>query len=57
LVEEGLALRLRAHVGAVPRRGKPLPVFAGDGGLTPGVFDPASHRALLDAADERDDAQ
>jgi hypothetical protein len=50
LIEEGLALRLRPPAGAQrPRR--PLPVFPGVGGLTSAVTDPASHRALLDAAD------
>ena len=51
LIEEGLRLRLRR-----PRRGSRktpprIPIFAGKGGLVPGV-DPLSNRSLLDAADD-----
>ena len=49
LIEEGLALRLRAQRQA-PRRSAPprLPVHAGRGGLVAGV-DPLSNKALFDA--------
>lgn len=52
LIEEGLALRLRPPTnrsfGECPR----LPIFAGQGGLSPAVTDASSNRALLDAADD-----
>lgn len=51
LIEQGLALRLRAPaVSASPERSA-LPVFPGTGGLTEAVADSLSNRALLDAAD------
>jgi Family of unknown function (DUF6364) len=47
LIEEGLAMRLRAQVA--PSRGRQrLPVFRGRGGLVAGL-DPLSNRAMLDA--------
>ena len=50
LIEEGLQLRLRAR--STPRAGgkRTIPVFKGRGGLVAGL-DPASNKALLDAAD------
>jgi len=48
LIEEGLALRLRAQVGATPRGKLRLPVFKGRGGLVAGV-NPLGNKALLDA--------
>lgn len=53
LIEEGLALRLRAPRSAARRAAPALPVFARGTGLRPGV-DPCSNRALLDAADAAD---
>ncbi len=51
LIEEGLTLRLRAPVSAMPR-GKPrLPVFKGRGGLVAGL-NPLSNRSLLNALDD-----
>ena len=47
LVEEGLALRLRAS--ARTRKRRPLPVFAGNG-LAEGI-DPMSNRSMRDAED------
>ncbi len=52
LIEQGLALRLRAQV-APPNRHRPaLPVYAGKRGLQTTVADTLTHRALLDAADD-----
>jgi len=48
LIEEGLALRLRAQVAAAPRGKLRLPVFKGRGGLVAGI-NPLSNKALLDA--------
>jgi hypothetical protein len=48
VIEEGLALRLRAQVAATPRGKLRLPVFKGRGGLVAGV-NPLSNKALLDA--------
>jgi hypothetical protein len=48
LIEEGLALRLRAQVAVGPRGKLRLPVFKGRGGLVAGV-NPLSNKALLDA--------
>jgi hypothetical protein len=48
LIEEGLALRLRAQVAASPRGKLRLPVFKGRGGLVAGV-NPLSNKAMLDA--------
>lgn len=52
VVEEGLQLRLRAHVaapkGAARQR---LPVFKGQGGLARGV-DPRSNKSMLQAAED-----
>ncbi len=52
LIEQGLALRLRAPVRPSNRQRPALPVYAGKGGLRTTVADALSHRALLDAADE-----
>jgi hypothetical protein len=54
LIEEGLQLRLRA--AQAPRmanqaRERTIPVYAGHGGLVAGL-NPASNRAMLDAADD-----
>lgn len=51
LIEDGLRLRLRRRRGSsagVPPR---VAVYAGRGGLVPGV-DPRSNRSLNDAADD-----
>ena len=50
LIEEGLAMRLRAQTAPAPRRPR-LPVFDGRSGLVAGV-DPLSNRSLLDALDD-----
>lgn len=50
LIEEGLSLRLRA-VTRRPAKAPALPVFSRGTGMRSGL-DPASNRALLDAADE-----
>lgn len=47
LIEEGLRLRRRPTAA---RKRVPLPVFAGRGGLVPGV-DPTSNRSMLAATD------
>jgi len=53
LIEESLSLRLRsAKTSPSAKAPKPLPVYAGRGGLRPMVRDSVSHRALLDAADD-----
>ena len=52
LIEQGLALRLRRPRARTRRRTRGLPVYAGIGGLAAAVADPASNRAMLDAADE-----
>jgi len=52
LIEEGLALRLRAQATPTNRASAVLPVFPGKHGLQPTVADALSNRALLDAADE-----
>lgn len=53
MVEEGLALRLRAQAAAASRastaRLPPLPVSKRRGGLLPGI-DGASNRSMLEAA-------
>lgn len=53
MVEEGLALRLRAQAAAASRasapRLPPLPVSRRRGGLLPGI-DGASNRSMLEAA-------
>jgi len=51
LIEDGLGLRLRPASTRSGGRRRPLPVYAGKGGLTQAVADPLSHRSLLDAAD------
>ena len=54
MVEEGLALRLRAQSAAEPRtveRLPALPLSRRQGGLLPGI-DGLSNRSMLDAADE-----
>lgn len=58
LIEEGLAARLRnaGRPPAAPHRSR-LPVFAGHGGLQPGIKDARSQRAILDALDEADGAR
>lgn len=56
LIEQGLALRLRAQV-APPSQNRPaLPVYAGKKGLQLTIADALTHRALLDAADDDRDA-
>ena len=53
LIEEGLAMRLRAAQSIQPNAHRPaLPVYPGRGGLQPAIRDTLSQRALLDAADE-----
>lgn len=52
LIEQGLALRLRAQVTPASRHRPALPVYAGKGGLQTTVADALTHRALLDAADD-----
>lgn len=55
LIEEGLSLRLRAVKSIASKHARPsLPVYAGRGGLQPGVRGTLSQRALLDAADAED---
>lgn len=54
LIEEGLALRLRAAASVPSRRPVRLPVYPGTGGLAPTVTDPTSNCALLAAADGTD---
>lgn len=49
LIEEGLALRLRAKPPAARRTRARLPVFEGGGGLVAGI-EPSSNKALLAAA-------
>ena len=52
LIEESLSLRLRAtRLRAPTNTHRPLPVYAGRGGLQPAVRDSLTLRALLDAAD------
>lgn len=53
LIEDALALRLRT---ASAKRRPALPVYQGSGGLAVTVADSLTHRALLDAADEADNA-
>jgi len=50
LIEEGLRLRMRPRA-ASRAVAKPLPAFAGHGGLAAGI-DPLSNRSLADAADD-----
>lgn len=52
LIEQGLALRLRPRKATTKQKRPALPVYAGKGGLRATVRDAASHRALLDAADD-----
>jgi hypothetical protein len=52
LIEEGLALRLSPPTQRFVRERPRLPVFEGQGGLSPSVADALSNRALLDAADD-----
>ena len=51
LIEEGLTLRLRPVARAGARGVIHIPVYAGTGGLTTAVSNPACNRSLLDAAD------
>ena len=51
MIEQGLALRLRPRKSTAKQKRHALPVYAGKGGLHAAVLDAASHRALLDAAD------
>jgi hypothetical protein len=51
MIEEGLALRLRPQARQPARQRAPLPVHEGKGGLAAAITDPASNRAILDAAD------
>ncbi|TAN48158.1 MAG: DUF2191 domain-containing protein [Methylococcaceae bacterium] len=53
LIEDALALHLRTSSF---RHRPALPVYRGHGGLTSSVTDSLTHRALLDAADEEDQA-
>ena len=50
LIEEGLALRLRASQAMPARKPARLPVFHGKGGLVEGV-NGLSNKSMLDAAD------
>jgi hypothetical protein len=51
LIEEGLALRLRA-AARPPRKGLvKLPLLPGNGGFLPGI-DPKSNKSILDAIDD-----
>lgn len=50
LIEQGLALRLRTKKSR--QKHSTLPVYPGKGGLRDAITDTASHRALLDAADD-----
>jgi hypothetical protein len=52
MIEQGLALRLRPRKSTAKQKRHALPVYAGKGGLHAAVLDAASHRALLDAADD-----
>lgn len=64
LIEEGLALRLQLlHDAGKSSQGfqaaaegrnqrRPLPIFEGQGGLTPAAGDGLTNRALFDAADD-----
>ncbi|MHB1230810.1 MAG: hypothetical protein ACYCY3_10950 [Halothiobacillus sp.] len=52
LIEQGLALRLRARTMSLNVAVPVLPVYHGKGGLRPSVADAVTHRALLDAADD-----
>ncbi|MGH7216924.1 MAG: DUF6364 family protein [Nitrospiraceae bacterium] len=54
LIEEGLVLRLRPQIARSDSGRPPLPVYAGNGGLTAAVAEPLTNRALLDAADDQD---
>ena len=56
LIEQGLALRLRAPDARSSSRRPTLPVYEGTGGLTAAVADSLSNRALFDAADENESA-
>jgi len=51
LIEEGLQMRLRTPVAAVPRGKFRLPVFKGAGGLVAHV-NPLSNKSLLGALDD-----
>lgn len=52
LIEQGLALRLRQGAGpGTPAPRRPLPVHAGQGGLSAAVSDACSNRSLFEAAD------
>ncbi len=55
VIEQGLALRLRRGRARARIPAHALPVYAGIGGLAPGVKDSISNRALFDAADEADE--
>lgn len=51
LIEQGIAIRLRAKAPTPTRRRKAkLPTYDGGQGLNPGI-DPLSNRSLYDAAD------
>ena len=52
LIEQGLALRLRAQETPPSRHRPALPVYAGKRGLQTTVANALTHRALLDAADD-----
>lgn len=52
LIEQGLAMRLRAQATPANRNRPALPVYAGKSGLHPRVANALSNRAMLDAADD-----
>lgn len=55
LIEESLSLRLHAGQTATSKEvRRPLPFYAGRGGLHATINDTLSQRDLLDAADEMD---
>lgn len=51
LIEEGLQLRLRSSFPDIKASKRKIPIFKGRGGLVAGL-DPASNKAMLDAADD-----
>jgi hypothetical protein len=51
LIEEGLALRLRARPQDRARRRVALPISQRTGGFRPGI-DPTSNKSVLDAIDD-----
>lgn len=55
LIEEGLQLRLRSSRAAPKAIKHKIPVFKGRSGLVTGL-NPLSNKAMLEAADDDDDA-